>query len=211
MGENDIEGGWHTHIYFGICTATQSRVKKVTGPGLMQFSRKIYGEKKKALYNLTCVIKGFVILQAARWAFLRMCINLAYHCTKSINNIKLMASDNGDIFSTNCLTTRNLMLGVKSTCLSYQWERRKLNISDVVCDPFPSLLFWAFELHLMNTDTQLGIHMYFRFRCFTQMNEILMIFFSIFQMQRTLRFLHALCSESPSRWFTGRSSWKSKP
>ena len=61
-----ILSGGVTHTFTFSSAATQCRrVKKVTGPGWMQFSRKMYGEKKKALYNLTCVIKGFVILQAA--------------------------------------------------------------------------------------------------------------------------------------------------
>ena len=63
-GEWYWEGG-DTHTFTFSSAATQCRVKKVTGSRWMQFSRKMYGEKKKALYNLTCVIKGFVILQAA--------------------------------------------------------------------------------------------------------------------------------------------------
>ena len=102
-------------------------------------------EKRKKRYTISHVwLKA--LLYFKRRAFLRMCINLAYHCTKSINNIKLMASHNGDIFSTICDSKSDV---IKSTCLSYQWERRKLNISDVVCDPFS---FWAFELHMMNPD-----------------------------------------------------------
>ena len=65
MGENDIERGMtHTHLLFHL---QQPNVVWKKSPVLdgCSLAEKCMEKRKKALYNLTCVIKGFVILQAA--------------------------------------------------------------------------------------------------------------------------------------------------
>ena len=141
MGENDIERGvTHTHLLFHL---QQPNVVWKKSPVLdgCSLAEKCM-EKRKKRYTISHVwLKALLYFKRRRWAFLRMCINLAYHCTKSINNIKLMASHNGDIFSTICDSKSDV--GGKKYLLIISMGAEKIEYIRCCMRPIFILSIWA--------------------------------------------------------------------
>ena len=168
MGENDIERGvTHTHLLFHL---QQPNVVWKKSPVLdgCSLAEKCM-EKRKKRYTISHVwLKALLYFKRWRWAFLRMCINLAYHCTKSINNIKLMASHNGDIFSTICDSKSDV--GGKKYLLIISMGAEKIEYIRCCMRPIFILSIWA----SCDEPWQLGIH---TLNVLLQINKLLIFSF----------------------------------